>query len=385
MPAPSASPAPQPPSAERDKVAVLPIEDDELFRSERAELRAELARALTTLVTTADVLPLGEVDAKLAAGARCAYPSTPRTRRATDAGWLATSLLHVSGFEDKPEELWVQLSGWNDVRTTLTGQWNPKLDGVNRYRSAFASLVLQPEPPGLLGGLGMRGSRANQVTVGPLTLCETQDFASCAPESRGFSDVGEQLAPCFAGADQDDRELLFEGNSRCELANLEDPNGPGGRLETCLCSAIATSQGVRAKPGRRVLSLHYEAPDLQGKPRPEVRAVDVSGNLFAEKDWSSLARQEGGKTTYASVQRLVVDNLDALRAPLSRCAGGAGSVVVGELAVNGDGTIASARVMAGAGTAAEGSCIEKALMRGALSCTNDGKPATLRIAITWPK
>ena len=45
-------------------VAVLPIEEDELFRAERAQLRASLAAALATRAPELSLVPFAEVDAK---------------------------------------------------------------------------------------------------------------------------------------------------------------------------------------------------------------------------------------------------------------------------------------------------------------------------------
>jgi hypothetical protein len=127
------------PKPERAKVAVLPFEDDELFRDERRALRQKLAVALAQQLLDHDLVPLSEVDAKLVpvskAGARCAYDGTPLARRASGHGWLTTALVHVSGFKNQPEALWVQLSDWQSVQTTLRGRGAQP--ALARYERAF--------------------------------------------------------------------------------------------------------------------------------------------------------------------------------------------------------------------------------------------------------
>ena len=339
------------------------------------------------------MLPLSGVDQKLRAvsqgsGKRCAYPA-PAMRRAQNEGWLTTDVMHVFGTPNSPEQLWVSVAGSGPRAPDITFKslWKREPSRMDRYRAAFASLVRQPDSASadlLLGALAGRASRKNHVTVGGLTLCESKLFGACTPETKALSDVAPQLTRCFSGADDDARELLFEGKARCELAGVDDPSGPDGKLEACLCNALGGSAGVRGRSDRRLLDVHYEAPDIQGKPRPELRVVEASHNIFADSDWRSLRHEDHDKTTYTSVRRLVVDNLDGLQAPLARCALAPGSVVVADLSLSDAGSVDSAVLRAGTATKKQTSCIQKALSHGAFNCSTDGKPASLRIAISWP-
>lgn len=370
--APAPAPAPTaaaPVPAEREKVAVLPLDDDELFRDERVVLRQLLAVEIARRAPDFEVLPLADVDAKLDAS-RCAYPGSPRARRARDQGWAPTSLTHVLGTPGKPEELWVDIDGWQS-KTTFTALWDPRLTRVNRYRTAFSTLVRQPAAQGLLGGLGLSGNRKDSLVVGGLDICETQLFGTCVKRSQAFADVAPALSKCFAPADEASAEVLFEG-ARCELAG-----GSASPLEQCLCSAVEKSAGARAGSGRRTLSLDYQAADLVGKARPVLSVIEASNNLFVDKDWRSVQSAGGGTSSW---QRLVVDNLDAAAAPLARCKVPAGAVVTAELSVSGTGSVSSARILSGAPS----HCVEAALSHAAFACTDDGKSATLRLAARWP-
>jgi hypothetical protein len=395
-----AIPAAAPPSARperpsaREELAVLPIEDDHLFRAERATLRAWLADALAQRAPEYAIVPFAEVDAKLRpvsskTGARCAFEDTPARRRAEDAGWLTTDLMHVTGPAPSPEELWVTIGG-ADHRddATFTALWDPRLERSARYRAAFASLQRQLGGGGLLGGLGVSGSSADAARKGPIELCESRPFGACEPESKAWSDRMGDLASCYAGEDDARSEVLLaleSGNMRCELTDVEDLTGRDGKREACLCGVLSTSAAVRVKPGRRVLDIHYEAEDLGGKPRPEARTVEVTTNLHADDDWHSMRHEENGKSVYASVHRLAVGNLDGLAAPAARCAVPAGAVVLADLAISENGAVKAARVVTGTVSKETTECIEKALGRGAFECTNDGKDARLRVALAWPE
>ena len=390
LPTPPASPPLSPDGSakkERQKVAVLPIEDDDLFREERRALRAKLAARIASVLPTHDVVSLTAVDAKLEpiskAGARCAYEAVPAARRVSGQGWLTTDVIHVSGFKTEPERLWVQLSDWQTVKHTLTGGWDPKLERVQRYEQAVAALVPLPEGGGLLGGLGGRFVPRGEVTVGALTLCQRHGFHDCQPATKAFTDRASELSACFAGADDERVKLLFEGSARCELENLDDVKGAAGRREACLCAALSKSAGVTATQGRSQLVLHYEAKELVGKARPELRVVDASSNLHASDDWHTVERKVDGKSNYSSVRRLQVDNLDALAPSLARCGLAAGSLVVAELAVSEAGAVQKSRVITGAKNKRDSVCIDKALTAAAFACTGDGKPATVRLAISW--
>jgi hypothetical protein len=167
-----------------DPIAVLPIEDDQLFRGERAELRAELARVITARVPERRMLPVSEVDARLRPvtkrGVRCAYESVDARREASEAGWLSTELIQVSSTRGERTELWVDLSRFAKSEIVLKSAWDEQLSLMQRYRTAFANLVRARDASLLLAGLSASGSRANRVSVssklGRLTLCEGRAF-----------------------------------------------------------------------------------------------------------------------------------------------------------------------------------------------------------------
>ena len=395
-PAPAtASPAPTatvPPTDGRAKpklpeLAVLPLDDSRLFRAEREALRAELVGELLKRDRALKVLPLPTVDQALRpvskSGKRCAHERVRHETRARERGWMTTDVTHVAGSRGQSAQLWVQLQRGQGTERTFTAPWNPKLRLVERYWTAFRSLALGAEGTmGLLGSLAATASRKDEVRVGPLSLCESRFFAACKPSTQGLSDRAKPMTTCFQGQDEEHVRLLFEGAGKCEIVGLHAPEGAPGKLEACLCKALSTSKGAAASAGRRTLSLHYEAPDLAGKPRPELRVVEASSNLRARDDWQSRREPTAdGKQRYRSVRRLAVDNVDGFAAPLARCAGKPGEIAVADIDVGEAGRIEGARVKIGAKQRA--ACIEKALRRGALSCTTDGKRAALRIAISW--
>lgn len=387
-PPPPATLAGAPPSPtlptqkQREKIAVLPFEDEHLFRSERRALREKLAAALGKELRDYELVPLSEVDAELRpiakSGARCAFDGVPNHRRVSGKGWLTTELVHVSGFKEKGEELWVHVNGWQSPELTLAAPWNPKLPRLERYESAFTSLKALPAGGGVLGGLGGRFMPRGEVKAGTLTLCQRAGFTDCAPETKAFSDKAAELAACFAGVDHERRHVIFEGPSRCELEGLDDPSEPGGKREACLCAAVTKSAGASASRGRSRLIVEHEAKELAGKPRPEVRVVEASTNLHSEASWHS-----SDKKGQPPVYRLEVDNVDSVAPALARCALPTGSLVVAEVSVGDAGTVQTARVLSGAKTKRDGACVEKALAAGTFACTGDGKPATVRLALAW--
>jgi hypothetical protein len=270
---------------------------------------------------------------------------------------------------------------------TFTSVWEPKLDLYARYERAFTALKLKSDGGGLLGGLAARGSLVNAGVKGPVTICEEVSFGACTKESARWVDRADDIAACYAGEDAVENEVLLEGGApqpRCELTNVDDLEGKDGKREACLCKALTASAALRDKTKRTVLRVIYEAPDLAGKPRPEVRVVDATTNLHVEDDWHSVERRAEGKVVYAPVYRLAADNLDGFAAPLARCAAPPGAVLVAEIDVQETGAVGQARVVAGAAKRGLSACVEKALQRGALSCTSDGKAATVRLAVTWP-
>jgi hypothetical protein len=194
--------------------------------------------------------------------------------------------------------------------------------------------------------------------------------------------VGAAVSKCFASADEAAETALVEG-ARCELEAVHDITSARGKREACVCTALSKSKAASARSGRRRISLSYEAPDIVGKARPQLRVIDASG-LFAEHDWESIKSEVAGKAHYQSVRRLQVDNLDALAAPLARCAIKPGNQLTADLGVDPAGSVAAARVTAGSRSKAETDCLEKALNRGAFDCPRSSGAATLRVAIRYP-
>jgi hypothetical protein len=374
---PSATPAPAAtvaPPAVPIKVAVLPIEDDELFRDERALVREALAASLRERAPELAIVPLEEVDRGLRSlskgGARCAFDETSLARRAGQAGWGHTELLHVIGTDGAPESLWVEIHAWAGT-TTFRAERKHELGGVARYLDVFANLERKSDTIDILGGLAATGSDRNALVASSITICEKQDFGACKAQSGAWADRAAALAACYVGQDEAADELLLEGGGspRCELAHVDDLEGDRGKREACLCAAALASAAL-SSPGRRNLRIRHRAPDLAGRPAPILRAVDATQNLFSEADYARTGTQ--------GVRRLWVDNLDALAAPLSRCAP-AKSPLVATLSISEAGRVEAVEV--GAGTSP---CVEKALRAGRFACSDDGAPAILRVAITWP-
>ncbi|MDI1444094.1 hypothetical protein [Polyangium sp. 6x1] len=390
-PAPAAA-LPQAP-AHRPEVAVLPLEDDQLFRAERAALRAELAAHLARVAPDYLILAPAAIDSKLQplskkTGHRCAYEYESVSRRAHDEGWMTTDVMHVMGGRGgRDEVLWINLvsRGGGDPGVTFEGPWDPRLGLVDRYRFAFASMVRR-EDVGAVGGLGARASEAAALREGPITLCEEKRYGSCDPGSADWKDRVAGLAACFSGDDEVSRDFLLQGDAGgryCEMENLDVRDGRDGAREACVCQALVGSAAMGKRPGRRTVRVRYEAPDLSGKQRPEIRVIEASTNLHAEDDWHAIERAVEGKTQYMPITRLVVENVDSLAAPLARCAAPAGSVIVADLAVREDGVPVSGKVLSGTTDRELAECIEKNLGRGAFVCTNDGNSARVRVALEW--
>lgn len=391
---PAAQPAPpETAPADRPKVAVLPIQDDRLFRAERAELRRALGNRLALLAPNHAILPLADVDAKLrpvsaTTGARCAFQGEPPEKRAQDSGWLTTAVLHVSGSRGRGEELWVRITGWHnaDLMTWLA-PWDPKLDLMNRYRAAIAALTPHEDALGL-GGLGVAGSDKGALQEGPITVCEARHFGACDATSSAWKDKAGELGACFANEDDAEAEVLIQGDAPpalCEMIDLNETEGPLAQREACLCRVLTGSSGMSAKPGRRAVRVRFEAPELAQKPRPELRVIEASTNLSSDADYHSIRTERDGKTHYEPMYRLVTDNIDALAAPLARCAMPGGQIVVAGIDVREDGAVAAGRVLSGLQKKPDIACVEKALGRGAFTCSQDGKAAKVKIAITWPE
>jgi hypothetical protein len=393
-PTPATPPAPAAaPTADRAEIAVFPIQDGVLFRAERAELRLLLASQLARLAPDHAILPLAEVDAKLrpvskTTGARCAFDGEPAERRAREQGWTVTELMHVLGTQGKPEELWVQTHGWDDAESaTWTALWDSRLDVADRYRVAFFALTRQQDGGGLVGGIVTSGSNQGALREGPVTVCETKRWSACA-DSSAWKDGAGGLAACFAGEDDVTTEVLVRSDGpapRCEIAQLDAAEGRWGQREACLCRALTASAAFRAKPGRRTVRVRFEAPDLAGKPRPELRVLEATTNLHAEDDRHVPRTGREVKAGGESVHRLVVDNVDALAAPLARCATPSNRLAVADIDVQEHGAVSGARLVTDLASKDAAACVEKALGRAAFACTSDGKAAKVRIAAAWPE
>lgn len=387
----AAPPASSQPAAtgpiDRDKIAVLPWEDDQLFRDERRALRVDLARALAARLPNDEIVALGDVDAKVRpvskSGARCAFDGAPPSRRTDREGWLATGVSQVVGTDESPEQLWVDLSRAGTSTTALAATWSWHGDRMAAYRSAFVSLA-PGGPTNVLGGLAYDiMSSPGAIAFDPIRLCEGAAFEACSRNTKAFADRAKDFAACFAGADEERRDLVFD-EKRCELQNVDDPSETERGRESCLCAALGKSAGVSAGKGRRELAVQFEAPDIKNKPRPALSVVSVSGDLHTESGMRSQATTSAGKTTYTSTARLEIDGLDALAAPLSRCGLAPGSFVVAELTVSDAGAVQKTQLVTKAKNAREATCLEHAFSTGAFDCTSDGKPATVRIAATFP-
>ncbi|WP_218920253.1 hypothetical protein [Chondromyces crocatus] len=389
------------PPRQREKVAVLPLDEDRLFRAERAELRQILAWRLATTAPDVEVLPLTEVDAKLRpvsprTGARCAI-GAPLHRTLQNLGWITTEVTVIHGIADmdresdpRPdEEVWIRLLGAKGhvPNAFWAGRLNVALPLPDRYRAAFATLERKDEELALLGMLSARDRETGALREGSLRLCEPTGFGGCEPATAAWRDRLPELPICFSGQDDVVTEVLVSGDGpmpRCERTGLDAPEGTAGQQEACICRALSASSAMRVRPGRRIVALHHEARDLVGKPRPRLRVVEADDNLFSQTAWDSNRTIQGGKGTSHAVRHLEVAGLDALAAPLARCAAPPGSVFIADLELREDGSVSASRLVSGADGKQDAICIEAALQHGAFSCTDDGKAAQLRIAIAWP-
>ncbi|MFW5740172.1 MAG: hypothetical protein ACOC1F_07385 [Myxococcota bacterium] len=371
--------------SEPRRVAVLPVEDSRLFRSERADLRTKLLQRLSGVAPSYGFVALAEVDAAIRPvskeGNLCAWLDAPVERRARNAGWLHTDLLHVLGVESSPEAYWVRLVGWgHQVEATFTAPV-PRIDDVHeRYAAAFAALVPNPEAGALLDGLGVAATDERAAKDLGVSVCQRPNppvFGGCAEASKQWKPAMPALAKCFAGIDEASVRLLLDVQAdatRCESTNVHATLPPRAQREACLCAGLLPST-TGVEPGRYGLDIRYLSPDLEGKPRPALRLIEASPNLHAAVDWH---RPTGGN----AVHRLVVGNLDALAAPLSRCTVPAARTIMATLAVAEHGGVQAVQLEGPAPKVS--ACIEAALKQGGFDCTSDGEPALLRLAMRWP-
>lgn len=360
------------------RVAVVPIEDDDLFRVERASLRTDLFRALDRLRgKNVTLVPLAEVDAKVArktkAGERCVYERASLAERAQEEGMLATSVTQVSFLPEKREkksrrELWVRATASWMEGVAWIAPWDDSKPLMEAYATAFAAL--QPaNSASLLAGLAGIGKESG-ATAGSLYVCEEKSFSECDAASKDWLAAADSLRACFVDTDSARPRLLIEAG-RCELTNLDDVGGRLGARETCLCKALSAVPRFASIGKRRHIVLEYTAPDVADKPRPYLSIVDTNGDIRAEETTSG-----DQKTTRT---RLTMDGLDDLGVALSRCEKAPG-LLVAELELKPSGAVTKARVVSGPGSA----CVEKQLARGAFDCTRGEKPALIRVAIRWP-
>ena len=114
---------------------------------------------------------------------------------------------------------------------------------------------------------------------------------------------------------------------------------------------------------------YHEEPPHPGEDAPNVVVVVLDDTGFAQLGCFG--------------SDIDTPNVDALAAPLARCAAPAGSVVVADVEMREDGVPIAGKVLSGTTDREAITCIEKALGRGAFLCTSDGKNARLRIALEW--
>ncbi len=380
------------PKEERDTLAVMPLDEDELFRDERAELRRTLRDRLVVVAPEVDVLPIAYFDAKLrsvsASGARCGYESYRGTtadigRVLDQTGWLTTNtgVLYPSA-ESRQEEIEVDLvdrTGPHAV--SFSAPWPATGDAMGRYRAGIAALQRLPETRGMLGMIGALGM-SGEATAGAVRFCEHGSMGACSAESAQWKDSAPAIAACWKDdGEADARFLVGVSNDapKCEIANLDDAGGVRGKREACVCKALLGSNAAKRGGERRGLTVKFLAPELEGKAKPEMRVVEVSSNLTSETDYQMMSGEKDARET-RSIHRLIAGDLDVVGARLAACGLTPSSTVIAELAVSDAGVVTSARVVGGdAGKARE--CVEKALARATFPCTEDGKGGSVKVAM----
>ncbi|NUP09434.1 MAG: hypothetical protein HOW73_25555 [Polyangiaceae bacterium] len=376
MPAPSAPAVGVPNADYREKVAVLPLADDDLFRAERTSLREKLSQAIGRVSgSELEIVPMTEVDKAIApvskSGARCASSAGSLEMRAHEHGWLATQLkvAHVlRGKDELIRELNVSARASWAKPFHWMAPWPSNLSTAASYEQAI--VALKPDPHGqemMLAALN--GRPRNNVRFGTVSLCESP-AADCASETKQWSDAASEMEACFAGADEVGLTLLVQGGSspRCEIVNDHEATPE----ESCLCKAALASKRMASLAKRTRLDIDFEAKDIAGKERPLLSIIDVTANVRTEEDWEPA--RDGAR------KRLIVEGLDALAAPLARCARG-DDTVVAELAVDPTGKPTSAQLTLPPSSKGARACLEKALVKSAFDCTKDGQAATIRVAI----
>lgn len=386
---PTAAPAP-PPAApkERVEVAVLPIEDDEVFRAERVALRDQLGARMVALAPHLTLVPRAAVDEALRplskSGKPCANPTVEPEKVVQDRGWAYTDIQTVFGSEAKGAELWIKVLRWEQEHAGFTAPF-PNGDAAAAYASAFSRLVPQSEQwGGLLGALS--GAPRVALDGGTLSACEKQSLFQCAPSTAQWADQKAAFSACFAGADEGREVLLFESQSdrmtRCELAAYERPEPAEAAREACLCNAAAASSALKAASGRRRLELAYLAPSLVGLPRPAVHFSRLSPSLRHRLGsyYPPEAEQKKGRVPLTYLETAGRWELET---SLARCApkGGAGHSTL-TLSLTETGSVAEATLL-GASGAKEGECAVNVARKARFTCPTDGKAALADVTVRW--
>ncbi|MFO0553710.1 MAG: hypothetical protein U0271_35330 [Polyangiaceae bacterium] len=365
------------PAGEPLKVAVLPIDDNELYRAERAELRAAIFERLRS-EPDLKLVPLDEVDKAIRprskAGAYCAYERRAPVSRASQEGWAPTDLATVVRENTTNEELWLHIGFPSTV--AFAAPWDRKSPLMDRYKSAIQNLERRDAPIGLLGILGGRPNR-KAPTSGAVSICESSGFMECAAESAAWLDRATELSACVADVDDQTFDVLVE-SGRCELVGLDDVGGALGKREACICNALKSSARAAKLKARAKLELRVEATDLAGKPRPDVTVVDVTSNLDSDLGWTGALASRGGEARHV----LTLDNLESLEAALSRCE--LKSTALAELTIDEAGFAADARLATPLKDKKVSACVGAALKKAAFPCTKDGKSAIVRLVLDPP-
>lgn len=381
-PTPSVTTAP-PAKTETDPVAILPIEDDDLFRAERAALRGELLSAVAKKAPELRLMPLADVDAALRpvtkSGQRCAFDRSKNATRAKRADLRWVDVEHV--FFDKHEELWVVgHEPWNaSPFVALVAPWSGKMGLVDHYRTAFAALERKPAAADGLAAILGRISRRGGVSKSGLELCEAAGFQDCSAETQSLAGAAETAARCFEGSLETSETLLVEGPT-CELADLDDMQGARAKLEACVCGALASAM---QNGKRRKISLHYQSPETSSRAEPEVRVVEVKTNLPVEEDWHSPASKAGDASGDRAVYRLGVEGLEELSEPLSRCNAKKSEILVADLDLAPSGSIERVRFVVGSSDKSLEACASKALTGRGFECTSDNLSSHARVVVTF--
>jgi hypothetical protein len=391
-PAPQAPAAPPTPAVavpkERVEVAVLPIEDDEVFRAERIALRDQLAARIVALAPNLTLVPRDKVDEALRplskSGKPCANPSVEPEEVVQDRGWAYTDIDTVFGSETKGAELWIKVLRWEREIAGFAGPF-PSGDAAAAYATAFSRLVLQTEEwGGLLGALS--GTPRVALDGGTLTACERQSLFQCAPTTAQWADQKAAFSTCFEGDDEGREELLFEVASgrmtRCELSAYERLEPATSAREACLCNAAAASSAMKAASGRRRLELNYLSPALVGYERPTAHFSRLSPAIrhHLGSYYPPEAEQKRGRVP---VTYLETAGRREFETSLARCTpkGGAGYSTL-TLSLTETGAVAEATLL-GASGKKEGECAVSVARKARFTCPTDGKTAVADVTVRW--